>query len=156
MNIRRANLEDIPALRPLYDGQLRYMAACQPREYRAIPQNTAFIQGEIENGVVLLAEKDGAVMGFVSVFMEDTGEKAHRVAQRYGTLENIYVQEEYRRKGVGTALFQSAWDWAKAGGAASMHLMTLAENTRAKTFYESMGMRFLQHVYILENDMGWK
>ena len=155
MNIRRATAEDLERLQPLYDGQLRYMAVCQPREYRAVRQDGAFIRSEIEaeQGCVLLAEENGAVLGFVSVTTADTGEKAHRVPQRYGELENIYVREECRRTGVGTALFRAAWDWARAGGAASMHLMTLAENTRAQSFYESMGMRFLQHVYILEDEL---
>lgn len=154
MDIRRAAVEDLERLQPLYDGQLRYMAVCQPGQYRAVRQDGTFIRSEIEaeNGCVLLAEENGAVLGFVSVAMEDTGEKAHRVPQRYAVLENIYVREECRRTGVGTALFRAAWDWARAGGAGSMHLMTLAENTRAQSFYESMGMRFLQHVYILEDE----
>lgn len=154
MNIRRATVEDLERLQPLYDGQLRYMAVCQPREYRAVRQDGTFIQSEIEaeQGCVLLAEENGTVQGFVSIVLEDCVEKAHRVPQRYGELENIYVREECRRQGVGTALFQAAWTWARAGGAGSMHLMTLAENTRAQSFYESMGMRFLQHVYILENE----
>lgn len=153
MQIRRAALEDIGLLQPLYDGQIRYMAVCQPREYRAIIQDREFIQGEIEaeQGCVLLAEENGAVLGFVSVTMEDTGEKAHRVPQRYAVLENIYVREESRRMGVGAALFRAAWDFARAGGAVSMQLMTLAENTRARSFYESMGMRYSKIIYILED-----
>ena len=156
MDIRRATMEDLERLRPLYDGQLRYMAVCQPRQYRAVRQDGTFIQSEIEaeQGCVLLAEENGAVMGFVSVTVEDTGEKAYRVPQRYAVLENIYVREECRRTGVGTALFRAAWDWARAGGAGSMQLMTLAENTRAQQFYRSMGMRFLQHVYTLEEEAG--
>ena len=148
-------MEDMEALRPLYDGQLRCMAACQPREYRAAPQDGTFIRSEIaaEQGCVLLAERDGTVMGFVSVTVEDTGEKTYRVPQRYAVLENIYVREEYRRMGVGTALFRAAWDWAKAGGAVSIQLMTLAENTRAQSFYVGMGMRQSKIIYMLEDDL---
>ena len=154
MNIRRADLEDIKRLQPLYDGQLRYMAVCQPRQYRAVRTEREFMEHEImaEDGCVLIAEEHGAVLGFASVSMEECGEKAYRVPQRYAELGNIYVREESRRMGVGTALFQAAWDWARAGGAASLRLMTLAENTRAQTFYESMGMRFSQHIYILEDE----
>lgn len=153
MQIRRAVLEDLDALRPLYDGQLRYMAAYQPREYRVVSQDPAYIKSEIqaENGCVLLAEQDGEVLGFTSVTMKETGEKAFRVSQKYAELEHIYVREEYWRTGVGTALFRAAWDWAKARGAASMHLMTLAENTRAQSFYVGMGMRQSKIIYILEN-----
>ena len=146
-------MEDIEGLQPLYDGQLRYMAAYQPREYRVVSQDPAYIKSEIqaENGCVLLAEQDGTVLGFTSVTMEDTGGKVFRVPQKYAELEHIYVREEYWRTGVGTALFRAAWDWAKARGAASMHLMTLAENTRAQSFYKHMGMRFLKHIYTLED-----
>lgn len=154
MNIRRATLEDMAQLQPLYDGQLRYMAVCQPRQYRAVKTEKDFIEHEIlmEDGCVLLAEEHGAVLGFASVAMQECGEKAYRVPQRYAELGNIYVREGSRHMGIGTALFQAVWAWATAGGAASMRLMTLAENTRAQTFYESMGMRFAQHIYILEDE----
>lgn len=154
MNIRKAGMEDLERLQPLYDGQVRYMAVCQPRQYRAVRTEADFMTSEImaDNGCVLVAEEHGVILGFASVFVEERGEKALQVPHRYAELGNIYVQEKSRRMGVGTALFQAAWDWAKAGGAVSMQLMTLAENTRAMTFYESMGMRFMKHFYILEDE----
>jgi ribosomal protein S18 acetylase RimI-like enzyme len=61
------------------------------------------------------------------------------------------VAEEYRNRGVGSCLFQAAWDWTKSQGLSNMQLMTLGQNQKAQRFYERMGMEKLKIVYILEN-----
>lgn len=47
MEIRKATLADTEALRVLFNGALRHMAQLQPRQYRAVEQDTAFIQSGI-------------------------------------------------------------------------------------------------------------
>lgn len=153
MEIRKATLADTEALRVLFNGALRHMAQLQPRQYRAVEQDTAFIQSGIleDYGDVLVAEDHGKIIGFVSVFAEETSPLPFRVQQKYCDLDNIFVAEEHRGKGVGTALFQAAWQWARERDLAFLQLMTLGENYNAQDFYEKMGMNVSQVRYILED-----
>jgi ribosomal protein S18 acetylase RimI-like enzyme len=146
-------MEDAAALGKLYDGSLRYMAQLQPRQYRAVEQDKAFVQAGIleEDAQVFVAEEAGQLIGLASVFTEETKPLPMRVQQRYCVLDTIYVAEEYRNRGVGSCLFQAAWDWTKSQGLSNMQLMTLGQNQKAQRFYERLGMEKLKIVYILEN-----
>lgn len=152
MIIRKATLEDTDALIPLYNGSLRNMAQLQPRQYQEVPQDAEFVQQGIlsEDGDVLVAEKDGEIIGLVSVFVQETKPYAFRIQQKWCDLDTLYVDESHRAKGVGTALFQAAWQWAMQRGLSSLQLMTLGENVNARSFYERMGMQKLRITYILE------
>ena len=152
MIIRKATLEDTDALLPLYNGSLRHMAQLQPQQYREVPQDVEFVQQDIlsEDGDVLVAEKEGKIIGLVSVFVQETKPYPFRVQHKWCDLDTLYVDENQRGKGVGTALFQAAWQWAMQRGLSSLQLMTLGENTAARHFYERMGMKDLSVMYILE------
>ena len=154
MRIRKATIEDTEQLKPLFAGSLRNMAQLQPRQYREAEQDVEFIQEGIlgEDSDVLVAEKDGQIIGLASVFSVTVNPRPYRVQQTYCELDTIFVQEEYRNQGVGKALLDAAWNWAKARNHASLQLMTLGENKDARRFYERAGMREHKIVYIFEND----
>ena len=153
MRIRKATIEDTEQLKPLFAGSLRNMAQLQPRQYREAEQDVEFIQAGIlgEDSDVLVAEKDGHIIGLASVFSVTVKPRPYRVQQTYCELDTIFVQEAHRNQGVGKALLDAAWNWAKALNHASLQLMTLGENEDARRFYERAGMRVHKIVYILEN-----
>ena len=153
MRIRKATLGDTEQLKPLFAGSLRNMAQLQPRQYREAEQDVDFIQAGIleEDSDVLVAEKDGQIIGMASVFSVTVNPRPYRVQQTYCELDTIFVQEAYRNQGVGKALLDAAWNWAKARNHASLQLMTLGENQDARRFYERAGLREHKIVYILEN-----
>lgn len=128
------------------------MAELQPRQYREAPQDIEFVQEGIlsEEGDVLVAEKHGEIIGLASVFLQETKPYPFRVQQKWCELNTLYVAEGHRGNGVGTALFQAAWQWTMQRGLSSLQLMTLGENTIARRFYEGMGMKELKLMYILE------
>ena len=153
MRIRKAAIEDTEQLKPLFAGSLRNMAQLQPRQYREAEQDVEFIQEGIlgEDSDVLVAEQDGQIIGLASVFSVTVNPHPYRVPQTYCELDTIYVLEEYRHQGIGTALLDAACNWAKERNHASLQLMTLGENKDARGFYERAGMRELKIVYITEN-----
>lgn len=61
-----------------------------------------------------------------------------------GHIAAIYVAQSHYRKGLGRKLIGlAAQDWLAKGGH-SIALGVLAENTRARRFYESLGAKFVQ------------
>jgi GNAT superfamily N-acetyltransferase len=59
-------------------------------------------------------------------------------------LEDIFVLEEYRRQGVGKALFNFVIEAAKRDGCGRIEFNVLKWNTQAQAFYESNGAQRLE------------
>jgi len=54
-------------------------------------------------------------------------------------IEQIFVLEEHRRKGIAKSLFDIAHVAAKQAGLNEVQVMTYQVNTDAQRFYESLG-----------------
>lgn len=154
MNIRTATLNDVDALTRLYSDSLKHMAALQPGTFRSVPQDEGFVKAGLieENAIIFVAEQDGKLVGLASVFGIDLDPKPFRVRNHYADLDTLYVDEDYRNQGIGTALWDAAWQWAKDHGYFAMELMTLAENKNARKFYGDRGMREKSVYYIVEEE----
>ena len=69
-------------------------------------------------------------------------------------LEDIFVLEEYRREGIGSALFRRCVREARIRGCGRIEWSVLAWNRKAIDFYEKAGAKKLTdwHVYRLGSD----
>ncbi len=56
-------------------------------------------------------------------------------------IENLAVQEDRRRAGIGRRLLEIAVEFSRSAGAATIHLEVRAGNQAARSLYESMGFR---------------
>lgn len=83
---------------------------------------------------VFVAGAEGEVVGFVSV-------GASRDEEGAGELYAIYVLPEAWGSGAGPALMASALEALRAAGFAEATLWVLADNPRARRFYEREGWR---------------
>ena len=84
-------------------------------------------------GFVYAAFYDGALKGFISVEPELFGED-----QKYLDLSSIHVSEDMRGKGIGTALFLAAKEWAKTRGARKLYISAHSA-IETQAFYRKMG-----------------
>jgi len=85
----------------------------------------------------LVATDDGQVVGFV-VFGPYRGEDGTEPER--GQLYAIYVTPGHWGRGAGRLLFDAAKAGLTAAGFPDMRLWVLAENHRARRFYERVGM----------------
>src|ERR1700744_3883270 len=67
---------------------------------------------------VFAARLDGQVVGFLEVSLRDYAEGAE--SSPVGFLEGLYVQEEYRKRGIARALVRAGEQWAWSRGCAEM------------------------------------
>ncbi len=106
-------------------------AAVAEDEYqRRIADPATFIAG---------AETRRRLIGFIRVSVIDSpGGRAH-VPIRYARVEEIIVEPNERRGGIGRALLSAARDWAQINRARSLDLGVYAFNTEAVAFYEREG-----------------
>jgi len=96
----------------------------------------AFFIGEMlrsGDGLALVAEADGEVVGNVLVSLE-----RNAVSDHIGTL-SICVADAWRDVGIGSALVGAAVDWARARGLGKLALGVFPDNERAIAVYERAG-----------------
>jgi GNAT superfamily N-acetyltransferase len=83
---------------------------------------------------VLVADLDGAVVGFVSVSV-----KQHWAGDRDACIGELVVDATHEGQGVGRALVGAAVRWAQERGLSRITLETGAANRRARQFYATLG-----------------
>jgi ribosomal protein S18 acetylase RimI-like enzyme len=89
--------------------------------------------------VVLVAERDGAVVGYVYAGLEPLSWKELRDAA--GFIHDVAVDDAVRRAGVATALLDAAAQWLRAHGAPRVVLWTAEQNGAAQRLFAKAGFR---------------
>jgi ribosomal protein S18 acetylase RimI-like enzyme len=105
------------------------------REGRQHPPETG------EEGITLVAELGGEIVGFVDARLGRSPDAMHR-DMIYCHVVEIAVSSRNQSQGVGGRLLEAAEDWGRRHGATFASLEYHAANTRAAAFYqERMGYR---------------
>ena len=134
MNLRTAVSGDEHALFEL----VRALARFERLEYTvsgSAEELARHLFGERPVAEAVLAEEDGAAVGFALFFTTYS-----TFLTRPGVyLEDLFVLESHRRRGVGAALLTEVKRLAEARGAGRLEWSVLDWNTGAIKFYERFG-----------------
>lgn len=133
LDVTRATLADLDDLVPLFDAYRRF--------YGKAPDASsarAFLRERIESGesVVFLARADGVPAGFTQLYPLFS---STRVA-RLWLLNDLFVDDGMRGRGVGSVLLARAREHALETGACELMLETAVDNP-ARRLYERHGYR---------------
>lgn len=145
--VYRADPSHLDALADLFDAYRRFYG--QPAD---VPGARAFLAERLARGesAVFVAEDGGAPAGFTQLYPSFTSVRMGRL----WVLNDLFVAETARGRGVGRALMDAARDFAAETGAVRMMLQTAVDNLKAQALYESVGWtrddRF--HTYTLSLD----
>jgi ribosomal protein S18 acetylase RimI-like enzyme len=88
---------------------------------------------------IFVAEKDGAVVGYVYAGIEPVSWKELR--DECGYVHDLVVDEAHRGKGIGTALMKSALAWMSERDLPRVVLSTAQPNDVAQRLFERLGFR---------------
>ena len=136
IDVRPATSADADAIATLYIELKQHHAEIQPSNprYQVPEERWRKIAAEaIARGEVLVAETDGAVIGFVRTsYSERPWGKACEV-------NTLVVDGKARGAGVGGILMSAAEEAAAAAGAKGIRLDILVGNDDGVTFYEKLG-----------------
>ena len=94
---------------------------------------------ESPDDVVLVAERDGAIAGYVWAALEPLSWKELRGPA--GFIHDVAVTEEARCRGLGTQLIRTAIEWLQERGAPRVILWTAAPNDAARALFRRLGFR---------------
>jgi [ribosomal protein S18]-alanine N-acetyltransferase len=114
------------------DEIVRLDESCFTEEFR-FDRRSMKAYAEGRNALSLIAEKDGRIVGFVIVHVDQTA------AGRRGYVVTLDVAAEHRRIGLAAWMMQVAESLAAAAGVQHMELHVFTENEAAIHFYERIG-----------------
>lgn len=134
--IRGAREGDLEALVRLLGVLFRIESDFRP-DPRRQRRGLRLMLADPDRRAVLVAERDGAVVGMVTVqLVVSTAEGGAS-----GWLEDMVVDPSARRAGVGRRLLGAAGRWASRRGARRLQLLADVGNGPALAFYARMGWR---------------
>ncbi len=91
------------------------------------------------DGVVLVAEADGVLAGFVSVWTRYRSSEPEDDPAEHGYVSDLVVSAKHRGRGIGRALLRAAEARARQAGAQSLRVSVKASNTIALSLYSAEG-----------------
>lgn len=130
--IRRAHLDDVDAVAPLFDAYRVFYR--QPADL-ARARDWLHARLAADESVVLLAERDGAAVGFAQLYPMHSSVRTART----WILNDLYVDAGARRGGAARALLDAAAAFAAAEGTAGISLETTRDNAPARALYRAAG-----------------
>lgn len=149
LTIRREEPDDAEAVaRAHVHGWQAGYAGIMPAEVLARLNPAAWAQRRRDLGTAdpehpfatLLAEVDGTVVGFTTFGPYRNNQDRADLDPRYGEILAMYLEPAHWGTGAGRALFAAARSGLAERGWTEYRLWVLAENARARRFYERAGL----------------
>ena len=135
--------ESIDLIRPLWEGLNAHHLVRSPNFRGHYEQMTFDARKKDllkkERLQIILAVKDGNPIGYCVCTISAEGD---------GEIDSIFVEDIYRRSGIGDELMTRAIAWLDAGGAKKKIVAVAAGNEAAIPFYESFG--FVPRMTVLQ------
>lgn len=141
MLIRIANMDDIEQLRHLYSELEIDAVKYQPEHFVVSYRNDDFFNAILEssNQDIIVAEVDGAVIGFSHVMILKQKNIACLKPQTAVYIQDMDVLECERNKGIGTFLINASKEYGKRRGADFIRTEVFPQNIGGMRFYERNG-----------------
>ncbi|UOQ91750.1 GNAT family N-acetyltransferase [Halobacillus shinanisalinarum] len=87
---------------------------------------------------LLIAESGGKMVGYIYGVIHE---------QKDGEIQEIYVDEFYRREGIGTCLYQALVDWMSEEGTEVVNLSAPVGSEKIEKLMTSLGFKPVGKVY---------
>jgi GNAT superfamily N-acetyltransferase len=144
--IRLANDSDAPSLGRLGALLLETHYGFDQKRFMEPHANSAegyawFLRSQLKEKdvVVFVAERAGAIVGYVYAALEPTSWKELR--DMAGFIHDVVVEDSSRRLGIASSLVEAAIAWLRERGAPRVMLWTAEKNPGAQDLFNTLGFR---------------
>lgn len=142
--IREYRQEDIPALEECIVELQEFERKIEPNRREGTSVSQKYVEGVVknckqQNGNIFVAEEDGKVIGFCSVWVEKKPEELISTLAEYAYISDCILLPDFRGKGLGKALLSAAEKHAIEAGMKTIIIGVLAKNTGAIEVYKKAG-----------------
>lgn len=143
--IRMATEADLPTVGRLLSQVLRVHADLRPDLFRA--GSRKYSDAELSELLrdaqrpIFIYEEEGEVLGYVFCKIIDHAREPSTTGYRNVYVDDLCVDASAQKRGVGRALMEHVFSYARGIGAHNVTLNVWCGNDGAIAFYEALGMR---------------
>ncbi len=146
--IRPAEWHDVNAVADLMMESWQFHAAYQPAiELSPLIRDgcrrqASQLLGDGYGRVLFVAEQEGEIVGFFAIglsIQDPLTQPALFLRGQYGDIYEVGVRSDWRRKGIGTALYHVAWRWFADRGVSAMFVNYAPTNPLSSRFWPALG-----------------
>lgn len=138
--IRKANLEDLNAIQELNNNlfELEFnnfddtLKVGWPFE----KEGTEYFENMLNGEIVFVAEVEEKIVGYLA---GSICEEVSYITETFAELDNMYIDDDYRRFGIGTLLMDEFKKYCKEKNMQNIKVTASAKNSRAIQFYMKNG-----------------
>ena len=94
-----------------------------------------------EDEIIFVAMEDNEVVGYIFCVFEKTEDTVNTYGKKTLYIDDLCVDQNHRRKGIGQSLYAHTKNFAKYNGFDRVTLHVWECNPKARMFYESLGMK---------------
>ena len=142
MSVREATAADLPAVVDAVAELLRELGGRSPSQPEMEAEVEALL-GDESVGTLLVAEEGGALVGVLGA----SWQRAIHVPGRYATIQDLWVDPEWRSRGTGAELVEALAAIARQNGVSRIEVglprETFAAIAQTTAFYEGAGFEHL-------------
>jgi len=140
--VREAGAADAAGVADAVESLLVELGGRCPERSELEAETRALLE-DPEGGSVLIAEADGRIVGVLSA----SWQRAIHVPGVYATIQDLWVDEAWRSRGVGAELVEAVASQARARGVSRLEVglprETFAAIASTQSFYERNGFEHL-------------
>jgi GNAT superfamily N-acetyltransferase len=133
--ISTATTEDLDDVLPLFAGYQRFYTGTAQDDAKNRAFLSRFVNGEAGRLLVARDDADGAALGFANLYWTFSS----TIAEEHVLMNDLFVSERARGKGVGLALIEAARTVARERGSKTLSWETALDNRVAQRLYERTG-----------------
>ena len=141
MVIRKATIQDVEQLRPLYIELEKDAVMYQPEHFVIGYRDDGFFKNIFESDMqdILVAESESGIIGFCHIMILQTKNVSCLKNQTYAYIQDLLVSEERRNCGIGTKLMAAGKEYGRKHGAEFIRLSVFPKNSSGLRFYKRDG-----------------
>ncbi len=102
-----------------------------------------------KDSLSLVAESNNEVIGYVVCGINDAEE--HRIIKNVCELEDVWVDEKFRGKGIGREFMKQFEEWCRSKNVNKLKIVASVQNTKVIKLYKEEGYKELD--LVLEKDI---
>jgi len=144
MNIRKAKIKDLKDV-----VELSYMSAIYHEKLTSYYDTSKDIKEILtrslkkniyaSNSCIFVAEENEKIIGYLLAFKIYRPEMFQ--IKKAGSIEDVYIEESYRRMGIGNKLIQECFKWFKKNSINFVEISVEVLNEKAMIFWNKKGFK---------------
>ncbi len=142
VKIREATRNDLPRIVELWKNIMDFHSNLDSFFTRSQDGHQSFLEWTTkemgsDNSKLFVADSDGNILGYIKIQISEYPPVFNM--KKFGMISDAVVTDEYRRQGIGEALFKQSMDWFNEKEIERVELRIANVNPISQRFWEKMG-----------------